>query len=204
MTDEIQAETPKTDKMAAARAAKAAKKAAQPKEEMVPVSMVLDLQRRLAELESKSIPTTIPEAPPASAENRPGSYTKVWTDKTGNDLFRKVRWNKTWMEQTYPMVTFTPSESMIVLPHGVKYELQGAVEITVPSIVRTTFEDQLKQRANLHARYRGWRSGDRDNLEDRVNDNPGTRQWSRVARLPAIGIDVNSGGWEAPKESNSE
>lgn len=194
MTDETQIpEAPKTDRMAAARAAKAAKRESQ-KEQMVPVSVVLDLQRRLAEMEAamKTQPVmTIPAAPEPSDQNRPGSYVKVYEDKQGNAMYSKVKWSRGWIDKTYPSVTFTPNESLVVLPHGVRYNLVGGQEVTVPSIVKKSYDDTIRTRDNVNRAYRPMNIIERSDVDQRALDNPGTKQWSRVQRLATYGIKVS-------------
>lgn len=206
MTDEInptegQAPRP-TDRMAKAREVKAQRQK-EAKEQMVPVSVVLDLQRRIAEMEASmksTAPMTIPPAPQPSEEHRPGSYVKVYEDKAGNAMYQKVHWNKSWIERTYDQVTFTPGESMAVLPHGVRYDLVGGVETTVPRIVKKLYDDSIRQRENMTKAYRSWRPEETADVHARAVDNPGTRQWSRVARL-GVGIVVGDGDETPPAAS---
>lgn len=194
MTDEPT--PPVLDRMAKARAAKAAK-AKQPKTDDTMASLILDLQRQITELKSASVPMTIPDAPPPSQDNPPGTYVKVFEDKQGNTMYRKVHWTRPAVAAAYPAVTFTPNETMEILPHGVKYIVTADVEITVPSIVKDIYDVQRKQRLAEAQMYR-FRPEESNEVAARAVQQFGTRQWSRVSRL-GVGIDVNQ---QEPGEAN--
>lgn len=203
MTDEEQTPQPApTDRMAKARAVKKEQQQGKKAAMVDATALILDLQRQISELREAAkaavVPMTIPSAPEPSEENRPGSYVKVFEDKAGNAMYQKVHWNKSWIERSYDMVTFTPNESMKVLPHGVKYDLLGGVEVTVPTVVKKIYEDSIRGRENMTKAYRSWRPEETADVHARAVDNPGTRQWSRVARL---GVGIVVGEEEGPKAS---
>jgi hypothetical protein len=149
---------------------------------------------RIAELEQRlqgqGNPMTIPPTPEPSPTLPPGTLVKVHEDKRSGDvIYSKVRWNRQVIAQTYPPVTFIPAEEMTVGPHGVMYHLVADQETTVPSIVKSTYDEIRRARVEESKRY-AFKAGETNDVSERAIANPGTRQWSRMSRL-GVGIVVN-------------
>lgn len=141
---------------------------------------------------------TLTVIPVASEELRPGSYVQVGIDATNAPILGKVRWNRSWIERTYPMVTFTPARSMRVAPHGVAYDLGGDIEVTVPQIVKDIYDEVRRGEAEHNIRYRTLSATEDSELAAKANEMPGTKQWSRLYRA-GYGLQVSVA--DAPVET---
>lgn len=184
-TDEPTSTGPKAqDKMAKARAAKAAK--AQPDMSAMFELMqrqINDLTAALAEKrEADDKKATLAAIPEPSDELRPGTYVQQGVDSFGAPILGKVRWTREWIEKTYAPVTFTPNRSMIVAPHNVSYTLSADVETTVPGIVKDIYDAVIKQEREQVTKYRPLSANETSDVDARANNEPGTKQWSRVYR----------------------
>lgn len=150
----------------------------------------------IAERTNKQLPTlaTVPEATEAL---RPGTYVQVGIDASGTPIMGKVRWTREWITKTYPQVTFTPTRSMRVAPHGIAYDLAAEYEITVPQIVKDLYDDVRRQEADHNYRYRPLAAAEDADLAVKANELPGTKQWSRLYRA-GYGLQVRMPEPEQP------
>lgn len=122
---------PTADRMAKARAAKTAKD-----------NRIAELEAQIAALQEKAAGVqTVPEPPAA----RPGEYFIGGTDSAGKPVLLKRKWKRADVEKMYPPVTFAPTLSIPVSPHGVKpqWVLVPGKIVTVPSIVKDIHDAQL-------------------------------------------------------------
>lgn len=147
--------------------------------------------------ETAERPVILATLPAASEELRPGSYFQVGVDASGTPLMGKIRWTREWIARTYPPVTFTPARSMRVAPHGISYDLGAEIEVTVPQIVKDIYDDVRKAEADHNIRYRTLSPGEDAELAVRANDQPGTKQWSRLYRA-GYGLGVRLPEVETP------
>ena len=61
----------------------------------------------------------------------------------GSPSQTKVPWTMRDMREVYGQVTFTPRSSVPVVVNGVRFQLVQDEEITVPAIVKDTYEEHL-------------------------------------------------------------
>ena len=122
---------PKQDRMAAARAAKKNQK-----------DDIAELRAQIAALSERLSEKTAPIGADAPS-GEPGEYFVAGTDtQTGKPVYRKRKWTKGDVEKKYPSVTFAPTLSTPIRPHGVTYVLEAGKIATVPSIVKD-IHDQM-------------------------------------------------------------
>ena len=120
---------PKADRMAKARAAKTAKD-----------NRIAELEAQIAALQGQA---TAPAPEPPAA--KPGEYFIGGTDSAGKPVLLKRKWKRPDVERLYPTVTFAPTLSIPVSPHGVRpaWILVPGKIVTVPSIVKDIHDAQL-------------------------------------------------------------
>lgn len=143
---------------------------------------------------------TLTIIPLASEEVRPGTYVQVGVDATNGPIMGKVRWTRDWITKTYPAVTFTPARSMHVAPHGVGYDLGAEMEVTVPQIVKDIYDDVRRQESDHNIRYRTLSATEDSELAAKANEQPGTKQWSRLYRA-GYGLAVRPPEGPTPVEA---
>jgi hypothetical protein len=154
------------------------------------------LQAKIAELQAtirnertERREATLEVIPTASETQRPGTYVQSGIDASGTPIMGKVRWNREWIKRTYASVTFTPMRSMRVSPHGVSYDLAADYETTVPQIVKDLYDDVRRQEQDHRIRYRTLSATEDAELAAAANQNPGTKQWSRLY-IAGYGLQV--------------
>lgn len=145
--------SPKVDKMAKARAAKAAK---QKNMVSVPLSLLETMQKQIAQLQQQAalrdaaaaLPDVdVPRTTEGGEERQPGTIVNISSDPTRPEL-RKVRWTRPDLAKRYTMVELTPEMNLWVAPHGVGYQLLRRRKVLVPSIVRDLYEAELARLEN--------------------------------------------------------
>lgn len=145
------------DKMAKARAAKAAKKTLE--QQLAAMQAHIDqLQAQLDKAPVVSEEYVVP-GPEAKPGEQPGEYVEDGKDPaTGRIIYRKRRWSRAEIERRYPQVTFTPMLTNTYKPHGITrgWDLQFGKPATVPSIVKDLHDDQLKAIQNQTEGYPGF------------------------------------------------
>lgn len=160
-----------------------------PRPEDALLAKIAELEAMLRTERSSERQTILATIPVASEENHPGTYVQVGVDASGTPLMGKVRWNREWIARTYPKVTFTPAQNLRVAPHGVSYDLAAEREITVPQIVKDLYDQVRKEQADHNIRYRTLTASEDSELAIAANEQPGTKQWSRLYRA-GYGLQV--------------
>lgn len=74
----------------------------------------------------------------------PGSYKRTGTYPNGEPILTKVAWTRATIEKYFGLVTFIPPTSRSVLFDGVRYDLRGEVENTVPTCIKDIYENARK------------------------------------------------------------
>ncbi len=183
--------------MERARAAKAAKKAAElvsdSRDELIEqlTKQVSNLQTAVLQMgaeRSQKQEATLAPIPGPSPELPPGTYFQVGIDAAGAPIMGKVPWTREVLEKTYIPVTFTPMRTMDFGPHGVHYHVDAGVEATVPKIVKDFYDEALKGEAADRAKYRPIGATEAYELAARAAEAPG-KHWSRLYRA-GTGLDV--------------
>lgn len=105
----------------------------------------------------------ITPGPVAVNGQTPGEYVEDGKDPgTGRPILKKRRWSRAEIERRYEKVTFTPMVSMPVNPHGLTggqgWNLTAGQEITVPTIVRTLYDNAMRANEFQVAGYPGFSS----------------------------------------------
>lgn len=118
-----------------------------------------------------------------SPKLQPGEVMQVGQDPGKQPIYSKVRWTRRDLEKKYPPVTFAPERSMIVAPHGVRYELVVGRTITVPAAVKEVHDDITYRERQQQFIYRPWTGAELDELNRRAYEQPGQWHPSRVAKL---------------------
>ena len=144
------------------------------------------LTQKLAEKQEASL-ATLPEP---TEERIPGTYLEIGKDSSGAPILGKVRWNKSWIEKVYAPVTFTPTRSMDIGPHGIMYHVDAEVEITVPSIVKSLYDEALRIEKARQNATKPLSAQEVSDIDARANEQPGSKQYSRLYRL-AGGLNVS-------------
>ena len=145
-----------------------------------------NLTEKLAEKQLASLATL----PAPTEEMRPGTYLEIGKDSSGAPILGKVRWNKSWIEKIYAPVTFTPNRSMDVGPHGIQYHVEAEVEATVPSIVKSLYDEALRIEKARNNATKPLSAQEVSDIDARANEQPGSKQYSRLYRL-AGGLNVS-------------
>ena len=136
MSDEIEPTSsegptaPKTDRMAKAREAKAAKRTqasaavTDDRDELIAM-----MGRQIAALQSAMLEhgkqrfeqqqSTLDVIPAASPELPPGTYIQIGLDGNGAPIMGKIRHTRQWIIDNYKSVTFVPKRDMDVGPHEI-------------------------------------------------------------------------------------
>lgn len=143
------------DRMAKARAAKAAKQG--------DAERIAQLEQQLREAEAKLVfqrEAALVAGPTAKSGQRPGTYV---LDKDGRPV-NKLRWSREIIEQTYEKVTFVPMLTISVRPHGItrgEWQLEAGKQTVVPTIVKDIHDNSLRAIQMQTEAYKGW-SGDQE------------------------------------------
>ena len=90
-----------------------------------------------------------------TAERKPGQILD-----NGKSTARKVPWQRSEVEKTYPKVTFTPEENIHVTVHGHIWYLHADETVTVPSIIKDIYDEHRRQNRKNSASYRITPAGD--------------------------------------------
>ena len=70
------------------------------------------------------------------AERRPGMKIRG----------QKIPWSRRDVEEAFPPVTFIPDETIRVTWNGIVYQLIADQEVTVPSCIKTVYDDSKLRR----------------------------------------------------------
>jgi uncharacterized coiled-coil protein SlyX len=132
---------------------------------------------------------TLAAVPPPSEELKPGSYVEIGKDSSGAPVIGKVRWTRAWVERTYGPVTFTPMRSMTINPHGISYRVEAETETTVPSIVKSIYDEVIRGERAVQASTKPLSAQETSNIDAQANEAPGPH-WSRLYRTSG-GLNVN-------------
>jgi len=189
---------PKTDRMAKARAAKAAKaksgtKSAPKQNDAVLAALIERMAARIALLEQENhdrvagldveITTATPGAP-----RQPGTYVQVGPLDKPN--LQKVRWTKDDAERLFKMVDFIPEQGMTVSWQGLKYDLVRRVKVHVPSFVQDLHDAEVYRLDHMNDAYRPVSLAEHAAAAQRAMENPGVPIWTRLAIIPGGGLDM--------------
>ena len=177
------------------------RKPGRPKKAVNNDSSIADLQRMVANLQDALLQNgaerterqlaSLSDLPAPSDSLVPGSYVQIGVDSSQAPILGKVRWTKAWIEKSYGPVTWTPSRSMGINPHGVQYKVEAGEEVTTPSIVKSLFDEVIRGEKGVHAATRALSAQEISDIDARANDAPGTKQYSRLYRT-AGGLNVRS------------
>lgn len=171
------------------------RKPGRPKKVTTESSDVAALRRELAELKAERFDkqqATLAPVPAPSEQLRPGSYVEIGRDSSGAPVIGKVRWTRDWIEKTYAMVTFIPMRAMTINPHGISYRVEAETETTVPSIVKSIYDDVIRGERARQAATSPLSAQETSNIDAAATEAPGPH-WSRLYRMTG-GLDVNGGG----------
>jgi len=155
------------------------------------------LQRGAEDVEKQK--ATLAPVPAPTEELKPGTYVEIGKDSSGAPIIGKVHWTRAFIEKTYAPVTFTPNRSMDLGPHGVQYHVYAEQECTVPSIVKDFYDAAIRTERNVQAATKPLSSAEIGDVDARANENPGTKQYSRLYRT-AGGLNVR--GDAEPEPTN--
>lgn len=192
------------DRMAKARAAKAAKAKVVTTQDSRD-ELIAQMAQQIANLQSAVLEqgkqrferqeATLAPIPAASAEVKPGSYRQIGLDANGAPIMGKVRWTRPIIEATYESVTFVPRRNMVVGPHGISFNLIGNEPNTVPGIVKDIYDAVIEQETQQFARTKPLTAAERSDIDSRASEAPG-KHWSRVYRA-GYGLTVRQEQAEA-------
>lgn len=175
------------------------RKPGRPKKVTTDTANIAELQRMVANLQDALLnrgsqeverqKATLEAVPAPTEELRPGTYVSIGQDSSGAPILGKVSWTRAWIEKVYAPVTFTPNRSMDLGPHGIQYHVDADVETTVPSIVKSLYDDAIRSDKMIQSATKPLTAQEIADIDSRANEAPGTKQYSRLYRL-AGGLNV--------------
>lgn len=98
------------------------------------------LKREAVEAVSELLQVAVEQGQADSGERQPGM-----TIRRAGGIAAKVPWTRADVEKRFPKVTFMPEETIPVTWNGVSYQLREGEEITVPSVIKTTYDNHRKR-----------------------------------------------------------